>query len=68
MIWQAMAGVLIDPGEGAQGMKVLVEVGYRGTSVSHEYEQLNNKSYELDMSGLVARVGLTFALGDPDMM
>ncbi len=61
--WQVAGGVAFDLGEGANGMQVLVEAGYRGTEVETEY---NGKDYELEMSGLIVHLGVSFPLSGGD--
>ena len=54
--WEVLGGVSIGLGEAANGMEVLVEAGYRGTDTKQEND------YELDMSGFVAHIGVSFPL------
>jgi len=61
--WQVMGGVLLNLGEGAGGMKILIEAGYRGTYIT---DDINGTEYELDMAGFVARAGLSFPLSGGD--
>ena len=58
--WQVVAGFNYDLGYEANGMKIFVEAGWRGTQIEDEIEGTN---YELDMSGVIARLGVSFALG-----
>jgi len=52
--WIALAGFTYEfPGT---GMSALVEAGYRGA-------KLEKSSFEVDMSGFVANVGVSFAIG-----
>ena len=60
LAYQAMLGTYIDLGYQAQGMKIKLEAGYRGTDVKTD---IGGKSYELPMSSWLARVGVTFSLG-----
>ncbi|MCP4137839.1 MAG: porin family protein [bacterium] len=57
--WQAMAGCAFRIGEDSN-MEILAEAGYRGAAVT------DSGSYELDMSGLIAHVGVRFPLGGGD--
>ena len=54
--WEALGGVCIGLGEAANGMEILVEAGYRGTNTKDEND------YELDMSGFVTHIGVSFPL------
>ena len=54
--WEVLAGVSFDLGEAARGMEVLVEAGYRGTMTE------NGRDYELNMSGLICHLGVSFPL------
>jgi hypothetical protein len=58
--WQAMLGFNYDLGADANGMKIFLEAGYRGTMVE---AQIDRKNYELDMSGPLAHLGVSFPLG-----
>jgi hypothetical protein len=62
--WQAMVGFNYDLGSEANGMKVFLEAGYRGTMIE---AQINQKQYELDMSGPLAHLGVCFPLGGGNM-
>lgn len=53
--WQVFGGVVFSPGEGSM-MKVIVEAGYRGADIE------DADSYQLDMSGAFARLGVSFPL------
>ena len=53
--WQVSAGTVFSPGEGSI-MKVMLEIGYRGASIENE------DSYQLDMSGVFGRIGVSFPL------
>jgi len=57
--WQAVGGVKINLGSDAGGMQILIEAGWRGTEVSKE---ILGQDLELEMSGLVARAGLSFPI------
>lgn len=60
LAYQAITGVLIDMGPQAQGMKLKLEAGYRGTDVK---ASIDGKTYELPMSSWIARVGVVFNVG-----
>lgn len=53
--WQVSAGSTFSPGEGSV-MNVILEVGYRGADIE------NSDSYQLDMSGVFGRIGVSFPL------
>lgn len=53
--WQAMGGVAIKLGSDSD-LQLIIEAGYRGAAVE------NSKNFELDMSGFVARAGVSFPL------
>ncbi len=53
--WQVSAGTVFSPGEGSN-MNVILEIGYRGAAIEDE------DSYELDMSGVFGRIGVSFPL------
>jgi hypothetical protein len=57
--WQVSAGTVFSPGEGS-GMKVMLEIGYRGADIENE------DSYQLDMSGVFGRLGVSFPLGSAE--
>lgn len=62
--WQVLGGALIDLGYEANGMGILVELGYRGTQVKRDFGSGSNSvEYELKMSGLIARLGVNFKIG-----
>jgi len=54
--WEVLGGVSFDLGEAARGMEVMLEAGYRGTMTD------NNRDYELDMSGFICHLGVSFPL------
>ena len=60
LAYQAITGVLIDMGPQAQGMKLKLEAGYRGTDVK---ASIGGSTYELPMSSWIARVGVVFNVG-----
>ncbi|HQO39499.1 MAG TPA: outer membrane beta-barrel protein [Spirochaetota bacterium] len=55
--WQVSAGTVFSPGEGS-AMKVMLEIGYRGADIENE------DSYQLDMSGVFGRIGVSFPIGN----
>lgn len=63
IVWQAKGGALISLGEGSDGMKLLVEGGWRGTTLK---EEIKTVTVELKMDGAFARVGVVFALSGGD--
>lgn len=58
--WQAVVGFNYDLGYEANGMKIFLEAGWRGTDIEDDIE---GHTYELEMSGLIAHIGASFALG-----
>ncbi|PKL41131.1 MAG: hypothetical protein CVV44_00400 [Spirochaetae bacterium HGW-Spirochaetae-1] len=59
LTWQVMGGASYNLGENANGMKVFLEVGYRGTDIKKEF---SGHDYELEMSGVIAHIGVAFPL------
>jgi hypothetical protein len=55
-----MLGFNYDLGAEANGMKLFLEAGWRGTQIEDE---INGKNYELNMSGFLAHLGVSFPLG-----
>lgn len=53
--WQVSAGTVFSPGEGS-AMNVILEIGYRGADIENE------DSFQLDMSGVFGRIGVSFPL------
>jgi hypothetical protein len=67
LAYQGVIGALINPGEAAQGMKVIVEAGYRGTDFKTDIDIAGvTKSVKLDMNSAFVRVGVSFNLGGDD--
>lgn len=57
--WQVTGGIIFKPGEGS-AINVIIDAGYRGAGIE------NSDSYELDMSGFIARIGVSFPMGSTD--
>lgn len=57
--WQASGGIFFSPGEGSS-INVILEAGYRGAGIE------NSDNYELDMSGVFGRLGVSFPVGSSD--
>ncbi len=60
LTYQALGGITYDLGYDAANMNIFLEAGWRWTDIEASIEREN---LELDMSGFLARIGVSFPLG-----